>query len=448
MRVAVVSLVLVAAGAGCGESGSSDAGVVPSPTGTLLDLNRSAPSVATSIVADFAGGVDGPVMFSPGPPTSGGDDALIEGTLVRDGDCLFVGDGVPGSRYAVLWPFGTTWDAETQEVVGPDGTRVPLGSTLSAGGGYGSPDDLQRLVVDDALAARANACAEGKFKELAVVQHSISTSVRPSLESADGALPLHQQNPTLEMGVDGTPLVELSLGFDEWNDVRVDPATPEPSVGVVVSQGAELSLLGAHRADATVTLFRLDETLRLVQDTTIRWNGMDATVPAPRAGTWFVDVRAVFGPSPGYEGNGVLRAGVWLHVTPSDAPCDTPSVTPMLSPDSAVTGVVDGSGCPVVAADATLRLSTLTPWFHCAPWPPMLQWRTGDEATMKEFWQFVFDPDEIAAMAAPNDAVATGRFIAAGELLTSASEPDAIYVRAADGSTQRWSVPGEEIGCD
>ncbi|MDW3216735.1 MAG: hypothetical protein R8G01_22285 [Ilumatobacteraceae bacterium] len=93
---------------------------------------------------------------------------------MRDGDCLFVGGGAPGLRTAVLWPFGTTWDAEAQEVVGPDGTRIPPGSTLSAGGGFGSPEMLEHLLVDDALAARVDACAEGEFRELAYVQHSIS----------------------------------------------------------------------------------------------------------------------------------------------------------------------------------------------------------------------------------------------------------------------------------
>lgn len=78
-------------------------------------------------------------MFVPGPPADEGEDAMIEGVLTRDGDCLFVGDGAPGTRFAVLWPYGTSWDEGAQEVVAADGTRIPLGATLSAGGGYGSP---------------------------------------------------------------------------------------------------------------------------------------------------------------------------------------------------------------------------------------------------------------------------------------------------------------------
>lgn len=439
-------MVLIAASAGCGESDSNGSGAV-SGASTVPTTDGADSSVDTSLAPDFAGGVDGPVMFVPGPPTDGGEDALIEGVLVRDGDCLFVGDGAPGTRFAVLWPFGTAWDEDAQEVVTADGTRIPLGSTLSAGGGYGSPEMLQHLRDDDALRERADACAEGEFRELAYVQHSISTAVPPPMQSADELVPLHQQAPILGLSVDNVPLVELSLEFEQWNDERAEPAEPEPSVGVVMSEGSELTLEGAHPADATVTMFGLDESLRFVQDATLEWNGTDVTIPSPAVGTWFVDVRAVFGPSLEYEGDGVLRAGAWLHVMPADAPCDTPSATPTFSPDSQVTGVVNRDGCPVVAADATLELEALIPLFHCAPWPPVLQWRTGDEATMTRFWQYVYDPSEIVNTTAPDDAITTGRFIPAGEILTSTSDPDAVYIRATNGSAQRWTVPDEEIGC-
>lgn len=128
----------------------------------------------STVVDDFSGGVDGPVMFVAGPPTEGGDDAAIEGPLTRDGDCLFVGDDAPGSRYAVLWPFGTSWDDQSEEVVLFDGTRIALGATLSAGGGFPYADDLGRFADDDDLIERADACAEGEYRELAHVQHSIS----------------------------------------------------------------------------------------------------------------------------------------------------------------------------------------------------------------------------------------------------------------------------------
>ena len=132
------------------------------------------PTAAAAPGSDFAGGVDGPVMFAPGPPSSGGMMALIQGVLVRDGDCLFAGDGAPGSRVTILWPFGTTWDDAAQAVVVSDGTRIPVGSAFSAGGGSASREVLQLLPDDAALAERADACAEGENKEIALVQHSIS----------------------------------------------------------------------------------------------------------------------------------------------------------------------------------------------------------------------------------------------------------------------------------
>jgi hypothetical protein len=176
--VATVGLVLVATTSGCGDSDSTGPAVVPSTTTAMTD--ESVPPVETSLAPSLAGGVDGPVMFVPGPPTEGGEDALIEGVLVRDGDCLFVGDGAPGTRFAALWPFGTAWDEVAQEVVTASGTRIPVGSTFSAGGGYGSPEMLHHLLDGDVLKARANACAEGEFRELAHVQHSISATTMPS----------------------------------------------------------------------------------------------------------------------------------------------------------------------------------------------------------------------------------------------------------------------------
>ncbi len=200
MRALVVGLALAAAGASCGGSDPDDA---TAPSSTTQSTGGSEP--ASSQDSDFAGGVDGPVMFAPGPPTEGGEDALIEGVLVLDGDCLFVGDGAPGTRFALLWPFGTTWDADAQEVVGRDGTRMAIGSMLSAGGGYGSPEALRHLLDDDALAERADACAEGEFRELAHVQHSIST-----IEAGSSAEPSDGENESSSTGWQQLPDPPLS----------------------------------------------------------------------------------------------------------------------------------------------------------------------------------------------------------------------------------------------
>ena len=70
---------------------------------TLLACSEEpSPMDVPAADTDYSGGVDGPVMFVPGPPAEAGQDAGIEGTLTRDRDCLYVGDearalGLPSS---------------------------------------------------------------------------------------------------------------------------------------------------------------------------------------------------------------------------------------------------------------------------------------------------------------------------------------------------------------
>ena len=175
MKLQTVSagLVLIAACTGCGTSGADGSGPA-SPTSTAATSDEKESLTTTSVSEDFAGGLDGPVMFTPGLPSERGEEALIEGVLVRDGDCLFVGDGAPGTRFAVLWPFGTSWVEDGQEVIAANGTRIPLGASFSAGGGYGSPEMISARLDGDQLRERANECAEGEYRELAHVQHSIA----------------------------------------------------------------------------------------------------------------------------------------------------------------------------------------------------------------------------------------------------------------------------------
>jgi hypothetical protein len=88
-------------------------------------------SAATSITPAFAGGIDGPVMFAAGP-LEDGEDALIEGVLVRGGD-LPLRRRPPLARGTVLWrPFGTAWDDDAKEVIAPDGTRIRVLTLSSA----------------------------------------------------------------------------------------------------------------------------------------------------------------------------------------------------------------------------------------------------------------------------------------------------------------------------
>lgn len=279
---------LLAAGAGCGERESDTAGAGSSSTTSQAADGSHAP-VTTSLPVDFAGGVDGPVMFAPGPLMDGGEDALIEGVLVRDDDCLFVGGGAPGSRLAVLWPFGTAWDEDAQQVVVANGTRIPLGSMLSAGGGYGSPEMLQHLLGDDSLGERVDACAEGEFKELAHVQHSISTTAtgpptgappvtsfpadQPDVDAdyltGDVALTLATITYLADVTVDdtgdaldlqGSYLVDVTVlgiswrAHDHWDlGVRVEPEFPTPGERIQLVINDEWRLKPQQRVTLGVT---------------------------------------------------------------------------------------------------------------------------------------------------------------------------------------------------
>lgn len=71
----------------------------------------------------------------------GGNAALVGGRLVVDGDCVLLdqerGDG---TRFPVVWPFGTEVVGDDPLVLAlPSGTRLEEGGTVTGGGGYLSP---------------------------------------------------------------------------------------------------------------------------------------------------------------------------------------------------------------------------------------------------------------------------------------------------------------------
>jgi hypothetical protein len=125
----------------------------------------SAPSLL-----DSAGGIEGPLMYWRERPEGEreSETALIEGVLVQEGDCLFVGEG--DSRSVVLWEYGTRWLGDQLAVLLPDGTTIPVGSRIQgSGGGYHAVDQLSFFTSSDAVSARAEQCA-GPNGEVAVVQ--------------------------------------------------------------------------------------------------------------------------------------------------------------------------------------------------------------------------------------------------------------------------------------
>lgn len=86
-------------------------------------------------------GSNGPVVaHSAG--SSDGASAMIEGPLTMSKGCLLVGD------YPVVWPHGTTWDADQDAVILPDGQVAAVGDRVSGGGGYPYLSDLAPELAD------------------------------------------------------------------------------------------------------------------------------------------------------------------------------------------------------------------------------------------------------------------------------------------------------------
>lgn len=77
-----------------------------------------------------------------GPSSAAG----LDGTLGRDGDCLYV--DVDGTKVALLLPSNARWDAETNTLI-ISGERYRLGQQASFGGQLGSEDMLARCSGTD-----------------------------------------------------------------------------------------------------------------------------------------------------------------------------------------------------------------------------------------------------------------------------------------------------------
>ncbi|MBC2934450.1 hypothetical protein [Nocardioides sp. zg-1228] len=110
LRMAAASLLVLALGAACGGDESA-------------------------VVASTSNG-NGPVVAHPAEEDGSGASAQIEGPLSMSSGCLLVGG------YPVVWPYGTTWDADAQAVRLSDGQVVALGDRVSGGGGYPHLPDL------------------------------------------------------------------------------------------------------------------------------------------------------------------------------------------------------------------------------------------------------------------------------------------------------------------
>lgn len=127
-RLAAASLLVLALVAACADDGSGD--------------------------VDSGSNGSGPVVAHPDRGDGSGTDALIEGPLTLSGGCLLVGD------FPVVWPYGTTWDAQAQAVRLSDGQVVALGDRVSGGGGYPYLSDLGTEFAEPLAACPANKYGE------------------------------------------------------------------------------------------------------------------------------------------------------------------------------------------------------------------------------------------------------------------------------------------------
>jgi hypothetical protein len=128
----------------------------------------TAPSGATLSVASTepspSGGVDGPVVYgaAPNPNEPGVEAALGTGTVELEGQCLLLGGSDATGRPVIVRQFGTTWSDGESKVILPDHSGVPIGSKITAGGGFHGAnhlDDEQWLSDSEAL-KRVRGCVE------------------------------------------------------------------------------------------------------------------------------------------------------------------------------------------------------------------------------------------------------------------------------------------------
>jgi hypothetical protein len=148
-------------------------------------------------------------------------------------------------------------------------------------------------------------------------------------------MPLHEMDPRLTVRADGPDIADVVLLRDAWTDGSMFPPFQEPTGGVVVPVGSEVTFDHPWADAVDVEIVRLGAESRFVPVDEIA-----------RTGVYAVAARATFPASEHYAGSGALRAALWVQVVPAGAPClaDGPSRVD-------VTGLLDDDGCPS-AADA------------------------------------------------------------------------------------------------
>lgn len=131
-------------------------------------------AVLTGCSALGSGGVDGPLIVAA--PSNDAQDALISGTIILEGDCLYIArDDV---RYPVVWPNGSRWEDAAQAIVLPGGVAVEPGDVVEGGGGFAQPDRVGATAGPDGQAL-AEQCAEPPSGEVAIFNANGDIQVTP-----------------------------------------------------------------------------------------------------------------------------------------------------------------------------------------------------------------------------------------------------------------------------
>lgn len=142
---------------------------VPSRT---TEMTSSATEPERALEISEQGGVIGPLAYwmSYGNGFMCCEEALIAGTLLLIGDCMYVElDENVGTQVA-LWPYGTSFDANTRAVTRLDGTAVTVGEHVVFGGGYHTPDRLGRFTTAPEVYSYLDSCDRATTTEVAVIQ--------------------------------------------------------------------------------------------------------------------------------------------------------------------------------------------------------------------------------------------------------------------------------------
>ena len=147
----------------------------PVATASTIITSTTTTSVAPVRDIDETGGVSGPVVFAKVNESGEAQEAGALGVLELIDGCLYLTEPDVDDRVGLVWPSGTSWNADDEHVVAASGARLSPGQRVEFGGGYHGLAGLDPWVTDqdarDLLTScvDANTSVDGVF----VIQHSI-----------------------------------------------------------------------------------------------------------------------------------------------------------------------------------------------------------------------------------------------------------------------------------